>query len=347
MIEIDKHIIRADAPITGALKRFNVLAEDAILFVVDDEDRLQGSLTDGDFRRGILNGKKADSAVIEFCQGSPHFLNQGNYSLSDIINLRQEQLGIVPVLNANHQIVDLINFRVQRSALPVEVIVMAGGLGSRLKPLTDNTPKPLLKIGDKVIIDYSIDRLIDYGVKDFWVSIRYLGDQIVDHFSQKDCDAHFNYIWEDSPLGTIGAASKITNLNEDYVLITNSDVLTNIDYEDFFLDFIQKEADMSVVTIPYHVSIPYAVLETESDNVISFKEKPKYTYYSNAGIYLIKKNLLNFIPKNTFYNSTDLMEEVIKQGLKLISYSNNGYWLDIGKPQDFEKAQQDIKHIHF
>ena len=134
------------------------------------------------------------------------------------------------------------------------------------------------------------------------------------------------------------------HFENDYVLI-NSDILTNLNYEDFFLDFINNDADMSVVTIPYEVDVPYAVLDTVENQVISFKEKPTYTFFSNGGIYLIKRELLQLVPKGKFYNSTDLMEDLISNGGKLISFPMRNYWLDIGRPEDFEKAQKDIKHI--
>ena len=163
----------------------------------------------------------------------------------------------------------------------------------------------------------------------------------------KNRNIKIDYVIEKNPLGTIGAVSKINNFKHDYILVTNSDILTNLNYENFFVDFIKKDADMSVVTIPYDVEIPYAVMETKDDDVLSFIEKPTYTYYSNGGIYLIKKNILDNIPKNKFFNSTDLMELLIKKNYKIISYPMRDYWLDIGKSSDYYKAKNDIKHIKF
>jgi NDP-sugar pyrophosphorylase family protein len=148
-------------------------------------------------------------------------------------------------------------------------------------------------------------------------------------------------------MGTIGAVAKIDNFKHDYVLVTNSDLLTNIDYEHFFLEFIKQGADLAVLTIPYQVAIPYAVLETEKGEVKSFKEKPTYTYYSNGGIYLMKKEMTHLIPQNKFYNATDLMEDLLRQNKKIISFPFSGYWLDVGKHEDFEKAQTDINNIKF
>ena len=225
---------------------------------------------------------------------------------------------------------------------------MAGGTGTRLMPLTEKTPKPLLKVGDKAIMEHNLDRLSLYGIDDYWFSVKYLGEQIEDFFGKgEEKSINIKYVWENNPLGTIGAVSKIKDFRHNYVLVTNSDVLTNLDYEDFYLDFIDKDADFSVVTIPYEVNIPYAVLENKDGNIISFKEKPTYTYYSNGGIYLIKKEMLDYIPKDEFFNTTDLIESLIKKNKKVISYPLSGYWLDVGKHEDFEKAQKDIKQIKF
>jgi NDP-sugar pyrophosphorylase family protein len=146
----------------------------------------------------------------------------------------------------------------------------------------------------------------------------------------------------------MGSVSKIKNFKHDYVLVTNSDILTNLDYEKFFIDFINQDVDFSVLTIPYEVSIPYAVLETDNNEIINFKEKPTYTYYSNGGIYLMKRSVLKYLPQdNIHFDATDLMECLIKENKKVFSYPLTGYWLDIGKHEDFEKAQRDIKHLKF
>ena len=324
------------------------MASDAILFVVNNEEQLIGSLTDGDVRRGLIKNLDTSDNVKAFIQENPKFIRKEQYTIDQIIDFRNNHFKIIPVVDQNNRVLNVINFRVQKSYLPIDAVVMAGGLGSRLMPLTKNTPKPLLKVGDKTIIDHNIDRLQKFGIDDFWLALRYLGEQLETHFGDgSDRSAHFKYIWEEEPLGTIGAVSKVSDFQHDYVLVTNSDILTNINYEDFFMDFINQNADMSVVTIPYSVNIPYAVMETSNNHVISFKEKPTYTNYSNGGIYLIKKSVLEQIPKNQFYNSTDLMQQLIEGGGKLISYPLRQYWLDIGKHEDYKQAQEDIKHINF
>jgi dTDP-glucose pyrophosphorylase len=342
------HLILSGSSVKQALAMLNELSQDAILFVVDDNDKLIGSLTDGDVRRGLLNDFTIDTKIDEIIQPNPRFIRKGENNIQKIITFREENYRILPVLDDKSKVVNVINFRNLKSYLPVDAVIMAGGRGQRLHPLTDTTPKPLLKVGSKPIMEHNLDRLAKYGIDDFWVSVKYLGDQIENYFGNgKQKNIKIEYVWETEPLGTIGAVSKITNFEHDYVLVTNSDLLTNIDYEQFFLEFIKEGADLAVLTIPYQVIIPYAVLETKDGDIKSFKEKPTYTYYSNGGIYLMKKEVLKYIPKNTFYNSTDLMEKLIKNNYKVISYPFLGYWLDIGKHEDFIKAQKDINNINF
>lgn len=341
-----EHLVSSKTSTRQALKGLNDLGIDAILFLVDEAGRLLGSLTDGDVRRGLIDGRDIDAPVTEFSFNNPRSLTKGAYQLNDVIHLRNEGINIIPILDGNSVVINVINLRVLKSYLPIDAVIMAGGRGSRLKPLTDNTPKPLLKVGDKPIIEHNIDRLCKFGIDDYWLSVRYLGEQLEAYFGTGEHKGvRIKYVWETEPLGTIGAVSKIKDWQHDYILITNSDLLTTLDYEDFFLDFLEKEADMAVATIPYAVDIPYAVMETSNHHVLSFKEKPTYTYYSNGGIYLMKKEVLERIPSNKFYNSTDLMQSLIEEGKKLISYPMRQYWLDIGKPEDFEKAQSDIKHL--
>ncbi len=343
------HLLLRSSTIKEALSKLDVLAKDAILFIVDTSNKLIGSLTDGDVRRGLLRGITIDDSVAEIIQSNPKFIKKGEYNIEKIIEYRRNNYRILPVVDNENKVINVINFRILRSYLPVDAIVMAGGRGTRLQPLTNNTPKPLLKVGNKAIMEHNIDRLALYGIDDYWFSVKYLGEQIESFFGNgDDKNLSINYVWEDTPLGTIGAVSKINNFNHDYILLTNSDILTNLDYEQFYLDFIEKEADFSLVSIPYQVNIPYAVLEEGDDGCIkNFKEKPTYTYYSNGGIYLMKKSVLDYIPKDTFFNATDLMDKLIVEKKKVISYPLAGYWLDVGKHEDFKKAQEDINKIKF
>ena len=343
------HLLLESSTIKEALSKLDVLAKDAILFIVNESNKLIGSLTDGDVRRGLLKGITIEEKVTDIIQEEPKHIKKGEYDINKIIDYRENNYRILPVLDMDNRVINVINFRLLRSYLPVDAVIMAGGRGSRLQPLTNDIPKPLLKVGDKAIMEHNVDRLALYGIDDYWFSVKYLGEKIEEFFGNGDNkNLSINYVWEDSPLGTIGAVSKIDDFKHDYVLLTNSDILTNLDYEQFYLDFIEKDADFSLVSIPFNVNIPYAVLEEGEDGCInSFKEKPTYTYYSNGGIYLMKKSVLNYIPKDSFFNATDLIDKLIAKNKKVISYHLAGYWLDIGKHEDFKKAQNDINKIKF
>ena len=342
------HLINKGSSVKQALEFLNKLSPDPILFVVDQDDKLIGSLTDGDIRRGLLKNFTLSSQIDEIIQPNPRFIRKGENDIQKIISYREALFRILPVVDEKMQVVNIVNFRTIKSYLPIDAVIMAGGRGQRLQPLTDTIPKPLLKVGGKPIMEYNIDRLASYGIDDFWVSVNYLGEQIQQYFGNGYSKSiKIDYVWESEALGTIGAVSKVSNFEHDYVLVTNSDLLTNVDYENFFLDFIKNGADFAVLTIPYKVNIPYAVLETIDGKIKSLKEKPTYTYYSNGGVYLMKREMLQHIPQNTYFNSTDLMESLIIQKFKVISYPFSGYWLDVGKHEDFEKAQTDILNLNF
>ncbi|MBV6645170.1 MAG: nucleotidyltransferase family protein [Cyclobacteriaceae bacterium] len=316
------------------------------LFVVDEQDKMIGAVTDGDTRRALLKGAEIDAPITEVMFKDFRYLKKDQHNVNDILKLKEEGIKLIPLLGGNREILAMVDFEEMESLLPVDAVIMAGGKGLRLRPLTDKTPKPLLRIGEKPILAHTIDRLRRFGIQHIHISINYLGDQIENYFGDGSSDGiSIEYIREKVPLGTIGALGNLKNLANGYVLVMNSDLLTTIDYEDFFKAFCDSGADMAIATIPYEVEIPYAILETDQQNVTSLKEKPTYTHFSNAGIYLCRREVIKYIPKDKFYNATDLIEDLISKGRKVVYYQILGYWLDIGKPDDFQKAQRDITHL--
>ena len=321
MNEYEKHLIREEESVREVLQKLDLLASDAILFLVDHEERLLGSLTDGDIRRGLIRGLGLQDPIQAFIQPNPRYFKRNEFSLEQMREWRAKNFRIIPVLNENLQIVDVVNFRKQRSYLPIDAVIMAGGMGQRLRPLTLETPKPLLKVAGKPIIDYNVDRLISFGVRNFTLTIKYLGQQLRDHFSDGSSRRiSVNYYEEQEPLGTIGALRMIDHFDHDYVLVMNSDLLTDIDFEDLFRELLEKNGDMIIATTPYQVKIPYGVIESEGDHITALQEKPTYTYYSNAGIYLFRKEMIDYIPDNQHFNATDLMHVLISAGKHVLNY---------------------------
>jgi dTDP-glucose pyrophosphorylase len=344
-----KHIIYEHESVRDALIKLNDLRSDAILFVTDLRNKLLGTLTDGDLRRGFIKGLNFEHSILDYVQPDPLLIYMDEVHLADITSLKKRHFLIVPIVDRSRIITDVLNLRLNYSLIPADVIIMAGGRGERLMPLTADTPKPMLPVGGKPILEHNIERLIRFGIKNIYLSVNYLAGNIKSYFKDGgDRNVSIRYIHEDKPLGTLGSVKLAEALEHDYLMVMNSDILTNIDFDAFFQSFIRSGADMAVATTSYHVEVPYGVVEVDGENYVnSLKEKPSYTYYSNAGIYLAKKELLTKVPDNEFYNVTDLMETVIKSGKKLVSFPILGYWLDIGKHEDYKKAQEDIKYISF
>lgn len=341
------HSINQNISILEALTRINSLApEPLVLFVIDNDNHMVGTLTDGDSRRALINGNSLDDKVERIMHRNFNYMKVEDIDdVQEIKKQRDLRMRLVPVLDSEKHIVEIINLEKFCSRLPIDAVLMAGGKGERLRPLTLETPKPLLKVGNKCIIDHNIDRLISYGVKHISVTVNYLKEQIEEHFSEPRGEVKVQTVREPKYLGTIGSIRFVDTFYNDTVLVMNSDLFTNINYEDFYLHFQRHEAEMSVAAVPYNVSIPYGILDLDGRNIQGLIEKPKYTYYANAGIYLIKRRALDEIPNDLFFNATDLVEKLIAEGKKVIRYPLNGTWIDIGNPQEYQKAKDLVKHL--
>lgn len=203
----------------------------------------------------------------------------------------------------------------------------------------------MLLVGGKCIIDHNIDRLISFGVEHISVTCNYLKEQFYEHFESPRNEVKVNCVTEPKFLGTIGSIKLVESFHNDTILVMNSDLFTDINYEDFYLHFKEHNAEMSVAAVPYTVSVPYGIMDLEGRNLKGMIEKPTYNYYANAGIYLIKKSMLDLIPNGEFFHATHLMDAIIKQGGKIIRFPINGTWIDIGNPQEYQKAKELVKHL--
>lgn len=341
------HIISQNLTLLEALSRINSLAPDPlVLFVVDDKQRMVGTLTDGDSRRALINGASVHDKAEAIMHRDFRFIRLED--IEDVLEIKRQRdlrMKLIPVLDAEKHIVDIINLDKFRTRLPLDAVLMAGGKGERLRPLTEKTPKPLLPVGDKAIIDHNVDRLISYGIQHVNVTVNYLKEQIEEHYQKPRHGVQVHTVREPEFLGTIGSVKFVEEFHHDSVLVMNSDLFTNIDYEDFFLHFLQYDAEMSVAAVPYNVSIPYGILDLDGRDIKGLLEKPQYNYYANAGIYLIKRRALDEIPLGKFFNATDLVEKLIAEGKRVVRYPLNGTWIDIGNPQEYQKARDLVKHL--
>ena len=342
-----KHLILSGSNLKAALRLIEELPEEGVLFVVTKTNSLLGSLTDGDIRRAMIDDRVSlTTNVDEIMQINPKFICEDNFDVREILCLRKEMYKVLPILNLKNEIIDILNFNQTKTILPIDVVVMAGGEGRRLRPLTNNIPKPMIKVGDMPILEHHLNSFHDYGIKNFWITTNYLSDQISGYFGDgRSKELSIQYIKEDKPLGTIGSVSLINKFKSNHILITNADLFSKINYEDFYIDFLKSESDISIVSIPYEVSIPFGVLKFNDKKIISINEKPRYEYLTNGGVYLFKKDMLSLIPENTFFNATDLISKAVKEGYKVNKYIFNGYWRDIGRIEDLEKVKSEYSNL--
>lgn len=342
-----KHFLSKDRTLLDALTQINSLAPDPlVLFVVDEKNTMLGTLTDGDSRRALIAGASVNDKVETVMHTNFNYMKLD--AIDDVKEIKRQKemkMKLVPVLDNDMHIVDIINLDKYETRLPIDAVLMAGGKGERLRPLTEKTPKPLLPVGNKAIIDHNIDRLISYGVKHINVTVNYLKEQLEEHFIEPRGDVKVDTVREPKYLGTIGSIRFVKEFYNDTVLVMNSDLFTNINYEDFYLHFKEHDAEMSVAAVPYTVSVPYGIFDLEGREIQGLVEKPTFNYYANAGIYLIKKTALDEIPEDTFFNATDLIEKLISENKRVIRFPLNGTWIDIGNPQEYQKANELVKHL--
>lgn len=346
MSDFQRYILPETATIKDALIALDKNSDDVLtLFIVDKVGKMLGTLTDGDVRRGLIQGIELKDNVTSIMHSTFRYISDDRKDVLLIKEYKERGIKLLPYLSKDGRIEKIYALNKISSILPIDAVIMAGGKGERLRPLTLTTPKPLLKVGDKCIIDYNVDALISYGMKNISVTVNYLGEQLVDHYKEKRNNIQVKCIREPNFLGTMGSVKFVDSFVHDTVLVMNSDLFTNIDYEDFYLHFMENDADMSVAAVPYSVNVPYGIFELTGRDIQGVKEKPTYNYYANAGIYLIKKKLLDLIPDGIFYNATDFIETLVAKNHKVIRYPLTGYWIDIGKHEDYQKAQELVKHM--
>lgn len=339
-MEADKYIISEDATTLEALRRLNALSGGAMtLFAIDSAGRVTGTLTDGDVRRSLISGSQLDTPVSEIMNCGFASFRGARPDVAEIREYRRRRITLVPHINADGTLRRVYDFSEYDSILPVDAVLMAGGTGERLRPMTLTTPKPLLKVGGKCIIDYNIDILIRNGVTNISVTVNYLAEQIESHFAEPIRGVKVKCLREPRKLGTIGAMSLVDDLESDTVLLMNSDLLTNINLEDMYMTHIMTNADMTIAVIPYTVSVPYAIFRNEGNRVMGLQEKPTYNYFANAGIYMIKRDYVDVLSRGERMDADEFMGLLISQGCNVRQFPINGTWIDIGSPADYKAAQ--------
>lgn len=338
---LDRHAISPESTVREAMKRINDLSGDSMtLFAFDKENkRIVGSVTDGDIRRSLISGGALDDKVVSVMNRD--FLraeSREDISLK-MAEGRKRHIELLPVIE-DGMIVDFIDLRHTHACLPLEAVLMAGGRGERLRPLTDDTPKPLLPVAGKAIIDYNVGELEACGIRKIYVTVNYMADKIRDHFAGRKNRAQIECVSEPRRLGTFGSLAYIDDISTDNLIVMNSDLLSAIDFESMYIHHRNTGADFTIGAVPYAVSVPFAIMRVEEGRVKSLEEKPTYNYFANGGVYLMKRDLIGRIKKDHYLDAPDFITSLINDGYNVGSFHINGTWIDIGSPDDYRLANE-------
>lgn len=340
-----KTLIKPESSIIDALK---VIDNEAlrIALVVDDKQQLLGVVTDGDIRRAILNSLPLDTPVVDIMSYSP-ITASVNTAKEQLVKLMESKsILAIPLMDDNKVVgLETLHNLFEDKTYYNPIFIMAGGFGTRLRPLTDSCPKPMLKIGNKPILETVIRSFIKAGFVNFYISTHYMPEQIQHHFGDgSELGVNICYVYEDSPLGTGGALGLLPDdLPQDLPLIMmNGDVLTKVDFGRL-LDFhTENQADATMCVREYDYQIPYGVINGEGNKITSMVEKPIQRFFVNAGIYVVSPRVIQSVPENHHIDMPTLLEQHMNERDNILMFPIHEYWLDIGRMDDFNRAQADI-----
>lgn len=320
-----------------------------IALIVDEERRLLGTLTDGDVRRALLKQIPLSAPVSTAMFGKPMTASL-DWSRERILALMEQyQLLHVPIVDADHRVVGLetLHGLLQKRHKDNLVFLMAGGFGTRLQPLTNHCPKPMLRVGDKPILELIVEKFVDAGFHHFFISTHYMGEMIREHFGDGGrWGADIRYVHEERPLGTGGALGLLPHDEiERPLFMMNGDLLTNLNF-DSLLRFHQEHAGLATMCVrEYEHRVPYGVIESDGHRIRTMVEKPVHRFFVNAGIYMLAPELARSVETGVHIDMPTLLEQQIARGHEVNMFPVHEYWLDIGRMEDFQRAQSEIGDI--
>jgi dTDP-glucose pyrophosphorylase len=337
----EKVIVRPDMPLSETISRIDSAALQVGL-VVDELGQLKGIVTDGDIRRAILRGVSLDarSDVIMSC--SPRVLPVGTPGSEVLAFMRRHAVHHVPIIDNEGQLVGLevLDELIGTYARPNWVVIMAGGLGTRLRPLTEDCPKPLLPVGGKPILENILESFAEQGFRKIFLSINYKADLIRNHFGDgARWGVQIEYLHEMTRLGTAGALSLLPSWPEDSLIVMNGDLLTHANFETL-LEFHREHGAVATMAVrEYDFQVPYGVVRISGDRITAIEEKPVQSFFVNAGIYVLSPQAFELIPQATYFDMPALFERMINKCMPTSAYPLREYWLDVGRLDEFERAQ--------
>lgn len=319
-----------------------------VALIVNKKRELKGVVTDGDIRRGLIAGVSLEDKVFKIANKSPVTADASTEKTTLSELMKKLDILFIPLMEGKK----LVGLKTLYQALHVSqkdnpVFIMAGGFGTRLKPLTDKCPKPMLKIGDKPMLEIVINCFIKYGYSNFFVSTHYLPEVITSYFGDgSDWNIKITYIHEEKPLGTGGALGLLPESCYDKSLVLiNGDILTKVNFDKFLAFHIENDADATMCVREYEYQIPFGVVEGDENMVSSIVEKPTHRFFVNAGIYALSPDVIKTVSKDNYLDMPSLIEQQISLNNKVLKFPVHEYWLDIGRMDDFRRAQTDINGL--
>lgn len=344
---LNKIIISPDLPISeaiGILDRAGI----GVLLLCKENNLLVGILTDGDIRRAILKNISFDNSCITIAGKRP-LTAPSNISAINALNLmdtgRDFIVNQLPLVDSEGRVVGILLRRdlISEESIPISAVIMAGGFGKRMRPFTEDLPKPMLEVGGRPLLEHTIDQLCQSGINNVNITTHYRAEAIQKHFGDgADFGIRINYVPEDQPLGTAGALS-LLEPHDEPILVINGDILTKVDFRSMLKFHQENNSDLTVGVSRYDIQIPFGVVDTNGIVVQGITEKPQMNFLVNAGIYLIEPSVLDDVPEGEPFDMTDLIQILSEKGGRIINFPIVEYWLDIGELSDYERAQNDIK----
>ncbi len=319
-----------------------------IAMIMDEEGYLQGTVTDGDIRRGILDGVSLEEPVSTVMTEDPITASPKEDHQSLINTMRARRIHQIPLVNSEGQVVgiEVLDDLLEPEARPNSVVLMAGGLGTRLRPLTEDCPKPLLEVGNKPILETILEGFIAHGFHRFYVSVNYKAEMIEDYFGDgSDWGVDISYVHEEKRLGTAGPLSLLPDRPDETMIVMNGDLLTKLNYA-HLLDFHVKHGTAATMCVREHeTQVPYGVIKTEDQYMEGIEEKPTERYFVNAGIYVLEPETLDYVPENEFFDMPDLFECLTENGLEATVFPVREYWQDVGRKEDFQRVNGEYEEV--
>ena len=344
MTQLNDIIVKASISIHEVLKIIDKSSKQ-IALVVDEEKKLIGTVNDGDIRRAILNGYSLNDSIENIYFKSPTVASISDTKESIIKLATLKKIHQIPLVDDEGKL-DILDELIEQKIKSNKVVLMVGGLGTRLRPLTENTPKPMLKVGNKPILQTIVEKFAEYGYINIVMCVNYKSDIIQDYFKDgSQFGVNIEYILEEQRMGTAGALSLLKDNQNEPFFVMNGDLLTNVNFEHLHDFHIANNSMGTMCVREYDFQVPYGVVNIENSRILSIEEKPTHKFFVSAGIYMLSPEILEYIPSNQFYDMPTLFERIINENKNAISFPLREYWLDIGRIEEYKKANEEYKEV--